>query len=332
MLEARQKKHSWLLSVIIPCFNEEESIRQSYKVLTDTLRRLDGRYELIFVNDGSRDQTLGILRSIVSADGAVRIVDLSRNFGHQIAVSAGLDSCEGDAVVIIDADLQDPPAVIEEMVAKWLEGYDVIYGQRRHRQGESKFKLASARSFYRLLNKLSDTPIPVDTGDFRLIDRRVVEAIRQMPEKDRFLRGMMSWVGFRQYALPYDRDPRFAGESKYPLTKMLRLAFDGILSFSIAPLRAAIWVGMTTAALSVVGIIYAIFMRLMTDTWVSGWTLIFVGMMFLGGVQLLTAGIIGEYVGRIYREVKSRPLYFVRERLGFEGEGTNNGVSSSDRQ
>ncbi|HEY8616127.1 glycosyltransferase family 2 protein [Phenylobacterium sp.] len=299
------------LSVIVPCFNEEEVLPETHRRLGAVLDSLGEDYELLYVNDGSRDRTLAMLRDLAQRDRRVRVINLSRNFGHQIAVSAGLDHAQGRVTVIIDADLQDPPAVIPEMIDKWREGYDVVYGQRRSRPGESAFKLGSARLFYRFLNLLSDRPIPLDAGDFRLLDRAVVDAMRGMREYDRFLRGMVSWVGFRQYALPYDRDARFAGESKYPLMKMLRLAADGILSFSVTPLRAAIVLGLVSAALAFLGIVYAIVLRLTTSTWVSGWTLLFVAILFMGGVQLVTAGIIGEYVGRIYREVKGRPLYLL---------------------
>lgn len=299
------------LSVIVPCFNEQEVLPETHRRLTQVLEGVGEDYELLYVNDGSRDGTLPMLRELERADPQVRVLNLSRNFGHQIAVSAGLDHARGRVTVIIDADLQDPPEVMVEMIAKWRDGYDVVYGQRRTRPGENAFKLGSARLFYRLLNVLSDRPIPVDVGDFRLLDRQVVEAMRGMREYDRFLRGMVSWVGFRQCAVPYDRDARFAGVSKYPLMKMLHLAADGILSFSVTPLRAAIILGLLSAAVAFAGIIYAVILRLTTSAWVSGWTLLFVAILFMGGVQLVTAGIIGEYVGRIYREVKGRPLYLL---------------------
>lgn len=275
-------------------------------------------YEIVYVNDGSRDRTLALLKDIQKADPHIRVVGFSRNFGHQIAVTAGVDHAKGDAIAIIDADLQDPPELIGEMIAKWREGYDVVYGKRTSRAGESAFKLATARWFYRLLNKLSDTVIPLDTGDFRLIDRQVADAMREMPEHDRFLRGMVAWLGFRQYALPYSRDARAAGETKYPLRRMIAFATDGILSFSISPLRVAVWLGVVTAAIALIGIVYDIFTRLFTHTWVSGWASLLFAVLFMGGVQLVMLGIVGEYVGRIYREGKRRPLYLVRERFGFD--------------
>ena len=311
-----------LLSIVIPCFNEEE-------VIGETIRRLqafcagvqDLEVELIFVDDGSRDRTRELLRAFAQVDPRVKLLGFARNFGHQIAVSAGIDAAGGDAVVLIDADLQDPPEVVHEMVAKWREGYDVVYGTRTERPGESAFKLATARGFYRLLNRLSDVPIPLDTGDFRLMSRRVVDTLKSMPERDRFVRGMVSWVGFRQTALPYRRALRFAGTSKYPLRKMLRFATDGILSFSIKPLQMSITMGLAAAALSMTGIAYALFLRIFTNVWVEGWTALMIAVLFIGGVQLICVGILGEYVGRIYNEVKRRPLYVVQERIGLAGPG-----------
>jgi dolichol-phosphate mannosyltransferase len=235
-----------------------------------------------------------------------------------MAVTAGLDHAVGDAIVLIDADLQDPPEVIEEMVYQWCKGYHVAYGIRTERTGETVFKRWSAKVFYRLINYLSDVQIPLDTGDFRLMDRQVVEALKIMPERDRFLRGMISWVGFRQIAIPYQRSPRLAGVSKYSLWKMIRFAVDAILSFSLVPLRMAIWIGIFTFGFSLIGIIYALVLRLFTSIWVPGWTLLFISVLFIGGIQLVFLGVIGEYIGRIYRENKQRPLYLVRERLGFE--------------
>ena len=310
-----------LISIVVPCYNEEE-------VITTTLARLRElcavhpayAFEILCVNDGSRDDTLEILRKEAHTDRRLRVIGLSRNFGHQIAVTAGVDNAAGEAVVLIDADLQDPPELIIEMLAKWREGYDVVYGVRTRRVGESTFKLATAKGFYRFLNLISEVPIPLDTGDFRLMSRPVVEALKQMPERHRFVRGMVSWVGFRQIALPYERAERFAGTSKYPLRKMLRFAIDGILSFSTKPLQLAITIGLVAAGLAVLGILYAIYLRVFTSTWVEGWTALMIAVLFMGGVQLLSLGIIGEYIGRIYDESKKRPLYLLRERIGFERE------------
>jgi dolichol-phosphate mannosyltransferase len=307
-----------LISVVVPCYNEEAVIGLTHPRLSSTLAALGLPYEIVYVNDGSRDRTLALLKDIQAGDSHVRVVGFSRNFGHQLAVTAGIDNAAGDAIVIIDADLQDPPELIGDMIAKWREGYDVVYGRRTIRVGESAFKLATAGLFYRLLNRLSDTAIPLDTGDFRLIDRMVAEAMRNMPERDRFLRGMVAWLGFKQYALDYKRDARAAGETKYPLRKMLAFATDGILSFSIAPLRVAVWLGVLTAAFSVCGIAWDLFTRLFTRHWVSGWASLLFAVLLMGGVQLIMLGIVGEYVGRIYREGKRRPLYLVRERFGFD--------------
>lgn len=310
------------LSVVIPCYNEEEVIGETIKRLkTFCAELVNLDVELIFVDDGSRDRTRELLKNYALADSRVRVIGFARNFGHQIAVTAGIDAACGDAVVLIDADLQDPPEVVHEMVAKWREGYDVVYGTRTERPGESVFKLATARCFYRLLNKLSDVPIPLDTGDFRLMSRSVVDTLRSMPERDRFVRGMVSWVGFKQTALPYKRAERFAGESKYPLRKMLRFATDGILSFSTKPLQLSVGLGMLSSTLALAGIVYAIWLRLFTNIWVEGWTALMVAVLFLGGVQLICVGILGEYIGRIYNEVKSRPLYVVQEYVGFNQDG-----------
>jgi len=307
-----------LLSIVVPCYNEEEVIDTTLTRLSafcDTLTGLDT--ELICVDDGSRDRTRELLKARAAGDARLRIIGFARNFGHQTAVTAGMDAAAGDAVVLIDADLQDPPEVIGEMVAKWREGYDVVYGTRVEREGESAFKLATARLFYRTLNRLSDTPIPLDTGDFRLMSRVVVDTLRAMPERDRFVRGMVSWVGFRQTALPYRRAARFAGTSKYPLRKMLAFATDGILSFSTKPLRVAATLGMLSASLALLGILYALILRIFTSTWVEGWTALMIAVLFLGGVQLICVGILGEYIGRIYNQSKGRPLYVVQEYIGF---------------
>ena len=312
-----------LISIIVPCFDEAAVIRETHRRLSEMAAALSElRVEFIYVDDGSRDETSAVLHELSVSDRRVRGLRLSRNFGHQIATTAGLESAAGDAVVIIDADLQDPPEVIAEMVARWREGYRVAYGQRLDRAGETPLKLWSARVFYRWMNRLSRVQLPLDTGDFRLMDRAVVDALLRMPERDRFLRGMVSWVGFRQIAVPYRRDPRYAGESKYPLLNMLQFASDAVFSFSFAPLRLAIWTGFCALFLAFAGIAWAVILRFFFDPshWVRGWASLFVAILFMGGVQLISLGIIGEYVGRIYGEVKQRPLYFVRERFGFGDE------------
>lgn len=308
-----------LLSIVVPCYNEELVLAELHDRLVSVLNQLeDTDGEIVYVDDGSKDQTPALLKELQLDEPRVGVVSLSRNFGHQIAVTAGLEHANGDAVVIIDADLQDPPEVIPEMVARWREGYQVVYGLRAKRHGETTFKLFTAKIFYRLINRLSEVEIPLDVGDFRLMDRQVVDVLLNMPERDRFLRGMVSWIGFKQSAVIYDRAARHAGETKYPLIKMLRFAVDSVISFSFAPLRVAIWVGFGAIAAAVAGIVYALVVRFYTTTWVRGWASIFTAILFLGGVQLVTLGIVGEYVGRIYAEVKLRPLYVVRERLGFD--------------
>ena len=312
-----------LVSVVIPCLDEAE-------VLPETLSRLramadaqpDCMFEFIFVDDGSRDGTLPILAHAATQDDRVRAVSFARNFGQQIAVTAGIDIARGDAVVLMDCDLQDPPEVVEKMIAQWRAGFDVIYGTRASRPGDSWFKQASARFFHTVMSRLSEVPIPSDTGDFRLMDRAVVDVLRQMPERHRFLRGMIAWTGFRQTAIAYDRPERFAGQTKYPLVKMLRYALDGLLSFSTKPLQMAVALGLLTVGLSMLGIVYALVMRVFTAVWVEGWTALMIAVLFLGGVQLLSLGIIGEYVGRIYAEVQRRPLYVVRHQIGADGGKT----------
>lgn len=311
-----------LLSIVVPCFNEEEVISETFKRLNSFCQELkDLNVEIIFVDDGSKDKTRELLKEYATNDAKVKVICFARNFGHQIAVTAGIDAAHGDAVVLIDADLQDPPEVVHQMIDKWRDGYDVVYGTRTERPGESAFKLATARSFYRLLNKLSDVPIPLDTGDFRLMSSSVVDTLRAMPERDRFVRGMVSWVGFKQTALPYKRAERFAGQSKYPLKKMLRFATDGILSFSTKPLQMSVGLGMIAAVMALIGIVYAIFLRVFTSTWVEGWTALMIAVLFIGGVQLVCIGILGEYIGRIYNEIKNRPLYVVQEYVGFMESG-----------
>ena len=312
-----------LISVIVPCYNEEQVVVETNRQLVATLAALDDLdFEIVYVDDGSSDKTVDLLRAIQSADERTRVVRLARNFGHQLAVSAGLEHAAGDAVVIIDADLQDPPEVIAEMVARWRDGYHVVYGMRTDRPGETAFKLWTAKLFYRFINRLSKVQIPIDVGDFRLLDRRVVDVLLSMPERDRFLRGMVSWIGFRQVAVMYRRAQRRAGESKYPLFKMLQFAADGVLSFSLTPLRLALWVGFLSIGMAFAGILYALIIRLYTNDWVRGWTSIFTAVLFIGGAQLVTLGIIGEYIGRIYAEVKRRPLYVIEERLGFDKAAT----------
>lgn len=312
-----------LISVVLPCHNEAPVLRETQRRLSEVAAKIQAAtFEFIYVDDGSDDETAAILLELSLAETRARGLRLSRNFGQQVATTAGLEHAAGDAVVILDADLQDPPEMIEQMYSRWREGYHVAYGKRAERAGETPFKLWSAKAFYRLVNRLAQLHIPEDTGDFRLMDRRVIDALLRMPERDRFLRGMVSWVGFRQIAVPYRREPRFAGETNYSFVKMLRFAADAVVSFSFAPLRLAVWTGFFVLGVALLGIIYAIALRFFADPsqWVRGWASLFVAILFMGGVQLISLGIIGEYVGRIYGEVKQRPLYFVRERFGFDSE------------
>ncbi|MEN3753678.1 glycosyltransferase family 2 protein [Mangrovibacter sp. SLW1] len=271
------------ISIVVPCYNEEDVIEITAKRLLGFIdQHKKFEFELIFINDGSSDHTEDKLSALSDIHQVIKMASFSRNFGHQIAVSAGIDLASGDAVVLIDADLQDPPEVIDKMIDKWLEGYDVVYGTRTDRPGESRFKLLTAKYFYRTLNKMSEVPIPLDTGDFRLMDRKVVEQLKNMPEKSRFVRGMVSWVGFRQTSVNYRRSERFAGESKYPLKKMIKFAFDGILSFSKKPLQLSILFGFACSLIALMGIVYSVYIRLMTNEWVEGWATIFIAILFLG--------------------------------------------------
>ena len=303
------------VSVVVPCYNEEALLAETHKRLTQVLGECTSDYELVYVNDGSSDGTMTVLRELYRQDSHVKLVSLSRNFGHQLAVSAGLQHARGRAVVIIDADMQDPPETISRMLEKWREGFDVVYGVRNSREGETWFKLWSARLFYRVINGVSDTAIPLDTGDFRLLSRRVVDVLISMGETHRLLRGMTSWIGFRQCGIEYARAARAAGKTKYPLAKMVKLALDGILSFSTLPLHLVSLLGLFSAGLAVAGMVWAFVVRIFTQEWVPGWTSIFIGMLFLGGIQLISLGVLGEYIGRIYTEAKRRPLFVVQEVL-----------------
>ena len=303
-----------VISFVFPIYNEEGNISLLYAEMQKVVAKLTRyRYEFIFVNDGSRDSSLQLLSELAKKDKQVIILNFSRNFGHQAAVTAGIDHAKGDAVIIMDADMQDPPEVCLELVKRWEEGYDVAYAQRRSRQ-DTFFKKTTATAFYRLLAKLSAIDIPRNTGDFRLADRKVIDAVRGMQEYNRFLRGMFSFVGFKQIAVPFDRHARHAGVTNYPLKKMLRLAKDGILGFSDIPLRLIARLGFLVSLLSLIGIIYAVLLKVFfASITVPGWTMIVVAIFFMGGVQLLMLGVIGEYIGRIYNEVRGRPKYIIAE-------------------
>jgi dolichol-phosphate mannosyltransferase len=301
-------------SIIAPVFNEEETLPHFYEEVITVMEGLAEPFELILINDGSTDGSYKIMQALHAHDPRVHIVDFSRNFGHQIAISAGIDYASGEAVIILDADLQDPPQVIPSLIERWKAGAEVVYAQRTSREGETRFKLLTASVFYRLIARITSVNIPRDTGDFRLLDRRVVNALVRMREQHRFMRGLSAWVGFRQEAVPYQRHSRFAGTTKYPLGKMIRFSMDAITSFSHVPLQLATSFGFILAGISLLGIIIAAILRIFTGAIVGqASTLILV--LFLGGIQLIFLGIIGEYLGRIYDEVRARPLYVVREVL-----------------
>ncbi len=307
-----------MISVIVPLYNEEEVILESYKRLSGVMQGIGEAYELVFINDGSRDKTALLAAELVKKDKCVRLISFSRNFGHQIAITAGMDYAKGDAVVIIDADLQDPPEVIPQMVEKWKEGYHVVYGKRIKRHGETVFKKFTAKVFYRFLRRMTEVNIPTDTGDFRLMDRKVCDAMKKLGERNRYVRGLVSWVGFKQYALEYVRDERFAGETKYPLKKMLRLATDGITSFSYKPLKLATFTGFLLSGLSFLYLLIVLCQKLLGVPTAWGWASLLAVQLFFNGVVLIILGIIGSYIGRIYEECKGRPLYIVQETLGFD--------------
>ena len=307
-------KEPFLLSVIVPMYFEQDVAREFHRRLTAAL---DGKYdyEAVYVNDGSTDQTLPILKELAEKDKRVKVLSFSRNFGHQVAVTAGVDYVTGDAVVIIDADLQDPPELIPDMIKLWQDGWEVVYAKRKKRKGDSAFKRLSAKMFYKVLSVLTDIDIPADTGDFRLMDRKVADAFRRMPERNRFIRGMVAWLGFRQTPLEYERDARFAGETKYPLKKMLKLASNGILSFSTQPLRLVMHFGLLAVLVSLGLLVYAIVAKATGNATAGGWASLMVTVTFLGGVQLISVGVLGQYLARMFEESKGRPLYVVSETV-----------------
>jgi polyisoprenyl-phosphate glycosyltransferase len=316
-----------VLSLVLPIYNEEEVVHELHARLQKFLGDLGMPTEVLFVDDGSRDRSLEMLRQLATQEPRYRVLSFARNFGHQAAITAGVDHADGQAVVVMDADLQDPPEVVLEMVAKWREGFDVVYGKRRSRQGETFFKLLTARWFYRIFSSMIPVKVPLDTGDFRLMSRRVVLVLRELRESHRFVRGLVAWLGFKQTAVLYDRPGRFAGETKFPLRKMVRFAIDGITSFSILPLRFATYLGIFISFLSLGTAIWALVARFAFRATVPGWTTVIVLVSLLAAVQLLMIGILGEYLGRIYEQVKLRPLYIVAERINV----TSAGASVTDR-
>lgn len=306
------------LSLVVPMYNEEETVPTFYRRAVAALEQTGVPFELVFVDDGSTDGTFEKLRALAAVDSRVKIIRFSRNFGHQTAVTAGLHYSTGAAVAVIDGDLQDPPEFVPRLFDKWREGYEVVYAVRRSRK-ENILKRAAYRLFYRLLRRLSYVDIPLDSGDFAIMDRRVVDELNAMPERNRFVRGIRAWVGFRQTGLEYDREPRFAGQSKYPLRKLIKLAYDGLVSYSFVPLRLVTHLGFLISGVAFAIIVYLLALRFVYgERLVMGWTSTVVVILFLGGIQLLSLGILGEYVGRIFDEVKRRPLYVVRETVGFD--------------
>ncbi len=308
------------ISIIIPAYNEEEVAQECYNRLEEVLNKLNNyENEIIFINDGSKDKTLEILTELANQNENVKIVSFSRNFGHQAAVTAGLKYVTGDVILIIDADLQDPPELLPEMLKLWEEGNEVIYGERKTREGESRFKLFTAKMFYNTLNALSDVEIPKNTGDFRLVDRKVVDTINSLPEHNKFLRGLFSWVGYRQYAFKYERKERFAGKTKYPLKKMLKLAADGIIGFSTKPLKILGGLGFISIIISFIILIYSLLsFAFEWNNLEAGWTSIMVSITFFAGVQLLSIWVLSEYIGRIYDETKNRPQYIVDKTINIK--------------
>ena len=308
------------LSVVVPTYNEESNLNYLFERLESVLASLSTTYEIVCVNDGSKDNTLKCLIEQHNRNRAIKVIDLSRNFGKEIALTAGIDYAKGAAIIPIDADLQDPPELIKDLVVKWREGYDVVYATRRSRQGESWLKRFTAYAFYRTIGKMSRVTIPSNTGDFRLLDRRVVEAIKQMPERTRFMKGLFTWVGFQQTSIFYDREPRFRGKTKWNYWKLWNFALDGITSFSLLPLKIWSYIGLI---ISLVSLLYAVLLLIRTlilGNDVPGYASIIISILFLGGIQLISLGILGEYLGRVYEEVKARPLYFVRDTYGFQSE------------
>jgi dolichol-phosphate mannosyltransferase len=311
-------------------YYEEAVAEECYKRLTKVMKENDYNYELIFVNDGSKDKTPEILKDLALSDSNVKVINFSRNFGHQAAVTAGIEASSGAAVVIIDADLQDPPELIPEMVALWRQDYDVVYAKRKKREGETWFKLITAKYFYKLLDSMSDIDIPKDTGDFRLIDRKVASAFLELKEKNRFIRGMVAWLGFKQTAVEYVRNERFAGETKYPLKKMIKFAKDGIIGFSTKPLKVITTIGLFSVLLSFVVLVYSLCVKFFGGYVERGWTSIITAITFFGGIQILSLGVVGEYIARIYDETKNRPLYLIREKLNFEVKGQDSEIFEAD--
>ena len=312
-----------LLSVVVPAYNEQEVLPEFHRRLDEVLGGVPMAVEIVYVNDGSEDDTLSLLRDMHQKDERVAIVDLSRNYGKEIALSAGLRQACGDAVIVIDADLQDPPELIPKLIDQWKQGYDVVFAQRSRREGETWLKKTTASAFYRLMRRVGHVKLPRDTGDYRLLSRRAVNALNSLEEQHRFMKGLFTWIGFRQIAVPYDRDPRYAGKTKWNYWKLWNFAIEGVTSFTIAPLKFATYLGLLTAFGAFVFAIYTIIKTLIFGNPVPGYPSIIVIMLFLGGVQLMAIGVLGEYVGRIFTEAKRRPLYFLNEYLPRRADNQN---------
>jgi len=316
-------------SVVIPAYNEQEVITETYNRLKKVMTGMGEPYELIFVNDGSKDNTAEMISEFCEKDSQVRLINFTRNFGHMAAISAGMENARGEAIFIIDADLQDPPELFPEMASKWKEGYHVVYGKRKKREGESVFKRISAKIFYRFLRRMTSVNLPPDTGEFRLIDRKVCDAVNKLPEKSRYIRGLVSWVGFKQIPVEYNREKRYAGITKYPFRKMLAFAMDAITSFSYKPLKMATMIGFLISLLSFLYIIYVIYQHYFTDRTITGWASTIAAILFTQGIVLMILGLMGEYIGRIYKEIQNRPNYIIQEiieQTGTPGEETANEI------
>ncbi len=306
-----------MISIVIPIYNEHETIPELHHRLSQVMGQVSEPYEIIFVNDGSQDNSLPALKQCAGKDSRVKVVDLARNFGHQVAISAGIDSAGGEAVILMDGDLQDPPELLTKLIALWRDGFDVIYTVKRSRK-ENVLKRFAFHSFYKVMQMFSSIPIPIEAGNFSLMDRKVIAVLQSMPERNRYIAGMRAWAGFKQTSIEYDRGARFAGKPQMTISRLMHLAFDGIFSFSNAPLRLATYVGVSIAFLAFIGMLYVIYAKLFTDKATPGWASPVFSILFMGGLILLTLGIIGEYLGRIYDEVKRRPLYVIKEKIGFD--------------
>ena len=318
------------ISIVVPLYNESPNIEYLFTRLIATLDNLNTSYEIICINDGSQDDTLEKLIEYNHQNSRIKVINLSRNFGKEIALTAGIDHACGAAIIPLDADLQDPPELIEQLIDKWREGYDVVYATRRSRQGETWLKRWTAKAFYQTIGKMSPVPIPANTGDFRLLDRQVVEAIKKLPERTRFMKGLFAWVGYRQTSILFDREPRYSGNSNWNYWKLWNFALDGIVSFSFLPLKVWSYVGVSISLVSLSYALFLVMRTLVLGVDVPGYASLMVAILFLGGVQLITLGVLGEYLGRVYEEVKGRPLYFIREKYGFHSEPGEFGVRSSE--